>query len=229
MNRKWATVETAIVTVAVSVVALQVVWGFAVRGDHAGGRSDPPSINATGSNPPAVGLWAESLRTMEEALVRGDIAAARKARYHAYLQARDSRSWDGLLAAGYAAARLRSIVPDRPAMEAQAREAFVEALLRARDQDSMDGVLAATEGLRTLGEHRLVAQGVRVAREMVRDEPSAQPPMAASVEQPAANRSLRKLPRQVDTSKVDFAGASGLGRNVSGGTWPRLSWGRSVL
>src|SRR6266849_10871220 len=28
---------------------------------------------------------------------------------------------------------------------------------------------------------------------------------------------------------LDFAGVSGLGRNVSGGTWPRLSWGRSVL
>jgi alkanesulfonate monooxygenase SsuD/methylene tetrahydromethanopterin reductase-like flavin-dependent oxidoreductase (luciferase family) len=39
----------------------------------------------------------------------------------------------------------------------------------------------------------------------------------------------RKLPRQVDTSKVDSTGASGLGRNVSGGTRPRLSWGRSVL
>jgi integrase len=39
----------------------------------------------------------------------------------------------------------------------------------------------------------------------------------------------RKLPRQVDTSKVDFTGASDLGRNATGGTWPRLSWGRSVL
>jgi hydroxycarboxylate dehydrogenase B len=34
--------------------------------------------------------------------------------------------------------------------------------------------------------------------------------------------SLRKLPRQVDTSKVDFTGVSGLGKNVRGGTWPRL-------
>ena len=41
--------------------------------------------------------------------------------------------------------------------------------------------------------------------------------------------SMRKLPRQVDTAKLDSTGASDLGRNVSGGTWPRLSWGRSVL
>ena len=39
----------------------------------------------------------------------------------------------------------------------------------------------------------------------------------------------RRLPRQVDTAKVDSGMVSGLGRNVSGGTWPRLSWGRSVL
>ena len=39
----------------------------------------------------------------------------------------------------------------------------------------------------------------------------------------------RELPRQVDTSRVDSTRTSGLGRNVSGGTWPRLSWGRSVL
>ena len=40
---------------------------------------------------------------------------------------------------------------------------------------------------------------------------------------------VRKLPRQVDTSKLDSAGAWGLGRNTSGGTWLRLSWGRPVL
>jgi hypothetical protein len=41
--------------------------------------------------------------------------------------------------------------------------------------------------------------------------------------------STRKLPRQVDTAKLDSAGTSGLGRKISGGTRPRLSWGRSVL
>src|SRR5215467_9701948 len=37
------------------------------------------------------------------------------------------------------------------------------------------------------------------------------------------------FPVKLDTPKVDSTGASGLGRNVSDGTWPRLSWGRSVL
>ena len=46
---------------------------------------------------------------------------------------------------------------------------------------------------------------------------------------PAKEVSTRKLPRQVDTPRVDPKGESGLGRNVSGGTRPRLSWGRSVL
>ena len=39
----------------------------------------------------------------------------------------------------------------------------------------------------------------------------------------------RKLPRQVDTAKRDCPADEGLGRNMSGGTRPRLSWGRSLL
>ena len=39
----------------------------------------------------------------------------------------------------------------------------------------------------------------------------------------------RKLPRQADSSKGDWPAAECLGRNVSGGTRPRLSWGRSLL
>ena len=39
----------------------------------------------------------------------------------------------------------------------------------------------------------------------------------------------RKLPRQVDTSKGDCSGSVILGRNVRGGTRPRLSCGRSWL
>src|ERR1051326_5849287 len=39
----------------------------------------------------------------------------------------------------------------------------------------------------------------------------------------------RKLPRQADSSIGDCVSDEGLGRNVSGGTRPRLSWGRSLL
>ena len=38
-----------------------------------------------------------------------------------------------------------------------------------------------------------------------------------------------KLPRQVDSGEGDSWGAVGLGRKASGGTRPRLSWGRCVL
>ena len=41
--------------------------------------------------------------------------------------------------------------------------------------------------------------------------------------------SNRKLPRQVDTAKRDCPAVVGLGRNVRGGTRPRLSCGRSSL
>ena len=40
---------------------------------------------------------------------------------------------------------------------------------------------------------------------------------------------VRKLPRQVDTAKGDCTGGFSLGRNVRGGTRPRLSCGRSWL
>ena len=39
----------------------------------------------------------------------------------------------------------------------------------------------------------------------------------------------RKLPRQVDSREGDCSPDEGLGRNVSGGTRPRLSWGRTRL
>ena len=44
-----------------------------------------------------------------------------------------------------------------------------------------------------------------------------------------SERRIRKLPRQADSSKGDWPAAECLGRNVSGGTRPRLSWGRSPL
>ena len=42
-------------------------------------------------------------------------------------------------------------------------------------------------------------------------------------------RLVRKLPRQVDTAKGDCTGGFSLGKNVRGGTRPRLSCGRSWL
>lgn len=46
---------------------------------------------------------------------------------------------------------------------------------------------------------------------------------------PEGAASHGKLPRQVERVEVDSWGAVGLGRKASGGTRPRLSWGRSVL
>ena len=49
------------------------------------------------------------------------------------------------------------------------------------------------------------------------------------VEFPPADSPQRKLPRQVDTLQVDSRAVFGLGKNVRGGTRPRLSCGRSSL
>ncbi|WP_284616390.1 hypothetical protein [Aquabacterium humicola] len=42
-------------------------------------------------------------------------------------------------------------------------------------------------------------------------------------------RSIRKLPRQVDSSEVETSALNTLGRNTAGGTLPRDSWGRHSL
>ena len=42
-------------------------------------------------------------------------------------------------------------------------------------------------------------------------------------------QSDRKLPRQVDSSKVEFFPASNRSRNTAGGKFPSASWGRSSL
>ena len=42
-------------------------------------------------------------------------------------------------------------------------------------------------------------------------------------------KTVRKLPRQTDSSMGDFSADEGLQRNVSGGTRPKLSCGRSRL
>jgi hypothetical protein len=45
----------------------------------------------------------------------------------------------------------------------------------------------------------------------------------------AVNGRLRKLPRQVDSSEVEFFPASNRSRNTAGGRLPSASWGRSSL
>ena len=44
-----------------------------------------------------------------------------------------------------------------------------------------------------------------------------------------SEKSVHKLPRQAHSLELDSRGSCGLGKNVSDGTRPRLSWGRSSL
>lgn len=66
---------------------------------------------------------------------------------------------------------------------------------------------------------------VKPRKRLVRERPQ-------SLTLPAACNqvwSMRKLPRQGHSLIPDSRGCGGLGKNINGGTRPRLSWGRSSL
>ena len=53
--------------------------------------------------------------------------------------------------------------------------------------------------------------------------------IALDVFYPVSKRQKRKLPRQVDNSKVEFSSLSSCSRNIAGGILPSESWGRISL
>src|SRR5262245_52522350 len=87
--------------------------------------------------------WAVPIRTMDSALMAGDLSAAERAWHEAYVAALGARRWEGMLAVGDAALRLGEVVRGPRVAATQAREAYLAALFRARDRRSLDGVLRA--------------------------------------------------------------------------------------
>ena len=83
------------------------------------------------------------------------------------------------------------------------------------------------------GAVRLVLDEGKTVAAAARDLGLTESSLRNWVEQARADRTKgktgRKLPRQVDTAKGDCTGGFSLGKNVRGGTRPRLSCGRSWL
>ena len=92
--------------------------------------ASPP--RAGSSDEPAAPVWTPRIRAMDEALARGDIPAATRARVDAYRGARGSGRWEGMAAVGDASLRLGKVVGNRGAMAPEARSAYLAALFRAR-------------------------------------------------------------------------------------------------
>jgi len=118
--------------------------------------------------------WVTPLQDMDRALANGDLASAATSRHKAHLAALGSRSWEGFLAVGDAAIRLRDASGDRRAMEREARRAYLSALTHARAQRSLDGVLRATESFARLGDRDMVEQGIHIARGLAGNDGDAQ-------------------------------------------------------
>lgn len=109
--------------------------------------------------------WAARIAEMDQALARGDTAAAQAAWREAYVAAHVSRGWPGMIAVGDAAIRARRLLGVE-ASDARARRAYLTALLRARRQSSLDGVLAAGDAFGRLGDQATLQQALSVATDL---------------------------------------------------------------
>src|SRR5262245_38427594 len=113
---------------------------------------------------PSPSPWVRAIHTMDEALAKGDVRGALRAREDARLAALSSDGWEGLVLVGDATLRLAQNSGLRIAMEPAARRVYVFALHRAHRQESFDGVVRVTEALVMLGDHDMARKGCRIAR-----------------------------------------------------------------
>jgi len=110
--------------------------------------------------------WISPLRDMDDALAHEDFSTATTARHRADLATLASPSWEGFLAVGDGALRLGEARGARSGMEREARRAYLSAMVQARNTRSLEGTLRVTDAFARLGDHDMVEQGVRVAREL---------------------------------------------------------------
>jgi hypothetical protein len=110
--------------------------------------------------------WTAELQRMDEALGRGDLGAAARARQNAYRTALGSRRWEAMAAVGDASVRLARR-PGAPAgMVPEARRAYLAALYRARHAHSADGVLQMADAFAALGDREAARQALVMAASM---------------------------------------------------------------
>jgi hypothetical protein len=110
--------------------------------------------------------WVSAIRAMDEALTRGDVRAALRAREDARLAALASPNWEGVAMVGDATLRLGRRAGLATALEPGARRAYVFALHRARRQGSLEGVLYVTEAFAGLGDRDMTRRGLAIAEKL---------------------------------------------------------------
>ena len=128
----------------------------------------------------------EAIRAMDDALAKGDVRTALRAREDARLAALASAGWEGLVLLGDATVRLGQSSGLSGAMEPAARRAYAFALYRARRQESLEGVVRVTEAFVSLGDRDMALKACGIAGSL-----------AASAPEPEARERVRALEKRL--------------------------------
>lgn len=123
-------------------------------------------VSETLAAPPRGEPWAAHIHAVDDALAKGNVAAAARAWRQAYIVALGSRRWEGLVEVARADLRLGAASGSRRESERRARALYLSALFRARQEGSVDGVLRAAEGFAALGDREVVEQSIRLAERL---------------------------------------------------------------
>jgi hypothetical protein len=143
----------------VGAAGLLALLGLALAGFELLSAAAPKAV--------APRAWTPLLTRADEALVRGNEAAARTWWREAHAAAMRSGQWEGMLDVGDSARRFRD---GRPL----ARQAYLTALFRARHQRSLEGVLGAAAAFGEIGDHEVLTQALRIAEREAGRDPRAQ-------------------------------------------------------
>lgn len=111
-------------------------------------------------------LSLQYIQAMDDALARGDVNAAEKARQAAYLAALGSLRWEAMAGAGDAFVRFAESTGLEAPLRPEVRRIYLVALYRARRQGALEGVLRVSETLAALGDREDARVGLSIAASM---------------------------------------------------------------
>src|SRR5438445_2446167 len=154
----WIVLAGALWLCLLGVIASVAVERRRVDHQRTVAHLDPADDTSARLPGPMVWPWEAPVRAVNEALARGDRAAAEWAWRDAWGAALGARRWEGMAAVGVLALRMGEL--------SRAREAFLIALFRARDQRSVSGVLRAEEAFEALGDRMVARQCLFIADTM---------------------------------------------------------------
>ena len=143
-------------TVAVMAGAAVMVWALPHAHRAADGRAERAAVESSPDS-------SERIASIDEAVQRGDFAAARAMWRDVFQSLRPTQDWQAMAALGDSALRIAGASGTRGPWEADARRAYLGAMFRARTDESLDGVLRAAEAFATLGDRDVAEEGLRVA------------------------------------------------------------------